>query len=132
MAAYEQALSIVSLPTTSTGLKQYRFVTLNSGGNVIYTSASGSAIGVLQGGTTGSTVHPVSVPVAIAGISKVANATASSMAAGDLVAATSRGSIKAMAAAAPVVGVVVSGSSGGANRVSYVLLAGLTASTATV
>lgn len=131
MAALEQALQIVSLPTTSTGLKQFRFCTVNTGGNVAYTANAGGSIGVLQDGTTGSTHHPTVVRVAISGISKLACSTAGTIKAGQLVMPSSVGSPLAMTAAGIPAGFIVGGSSGGANRVLYVQIAGPNASTAT-
>lgn len=132
MAAFEGGQIIVSLPTTSTGLAQYRFCTVNTNGYVAYPATLGPTIGVLQDGTTGSTHHPTVVRVAIAGISKLAMSSASTKSVGDLVAASSHGSGWAMTAAAVPAGMIVSGSSGGANRVVSVLIAGVNASTATV
>ncbi len=130
--AREQGQIIVSLPTTSTGLAQYRFVAVNSGGNLAYPAAAAAAIGIIQQGTTGSTVHPVSLPVAIAGISKLRVSTASTVATPDLVMSSSRGSAVALTAAGIVAGQVISGSSGGAGRVVNVLIAGVAGSTASV
>ena len=121
---------IVSLPCATTGIAQYRFVNISTAGNVIYTVASGPAIGVTQTGTTGSTEDPKSISVMISGISKLAVSTASTHGVGELVAATSRGSLKTAAAASHVVGQVIAGSSGGAGRVVSVLIAGVTGSTA--
>ena len=122
---------IVSLPCVTTGIPQYRFVDISTAGNVILTVASGPSIGVSQTGTTGSTVDPKSITVMLNGISKLAVSTASTHGVGEIVAATSRGSLKSMAAASVPVGRVIAGTSGGAGRVVSVLFP-VAASTATV
>lgn len=132
MAAIDQGQTIVSLPCNTTGLKPYKFVTVDASGYVTYPANAAGAIGILQGGTTGSTNVPVGVPVAIAGISKLAISTASTVGAPDLVMSSSVGSALAMTAAGVVSGKIVRGSSGGANRVVSVLIAGVNGSTATV
>lgn len=122
---------IISLPVATTGIPQYRFVTVSTAGNVILTVSNGPSIGVTQAGTTGSTVDPTgSLPVMVSGVSKLAVSTASTCGVGEVIAATSRGSIKPAAAASHIAGMVVAGSSGGAGRVVSVLIAGVSASTA--
>jgi len=130
--AWEAPGQIVSFPCATTGLKRYRFVDISTAGNVISPVVNGPTIGVLQDGTTNSTVDPTHVSVMISGISKVAVSTASTVGVGELVAASSVGSPKGFVAASVVAGRVVAGTSGGANRVLSVLIAGANASTATV
>lgn len=123
---------IVSLPCISTGIGQYKFVDISTAGNVIRPTANGQTIGVSQTGTTGSTVDPKSITVMISGISKLAGSTASTCGVGEVVAATTLGGIKPMTAAAIPAGRIIAGSSGAANRVLSVLIASVSASTATV
>src|SRR5688572_3507199 len=120
--AWESPGQIVSFPTTSTGIARYRFVNVSTSGNAIYTVVDGSAVGVTQDGTTGSTVQPTAVAVMISGVSKLAVSTASTVGVGQVVAATSRGSIKGAVAASFALGKVVAGTSGGAGRVVSVLI----------
>lgn len=123
----------ISLPTTTTGLKRYRFVNISTGGNVIYPVVNGQTIGVLQDGTTGTTRQPRACTVRVGGVSKVVTgATASTVGVGELVAASSIGVPKTMVAAAIAAGRVIAGSSGAANRVLTVLLSAPNASTATI
>lgn len=120
--AWEAPGQIVSFPTTSTGIAQYRYVNISTAGNLIYTVSNGFAVGITQAGSTGSTTPPTSLPVMISGISKLAVSTASTIGRGELIAATSRGSAKPAAAASYVTGQVVAGTSGGASRVLSVLI----------
>lgn len=122
---------IISLPCATTGIAQYRFVDISTAGNVIAPVANGQTIGVTQTGTTGSTEDPKSITVMISGVSKLAVSTASTCGVGEVVAATTAGSIKPMTAAAIPAGRIIAGSSGGAGRVVSVLLS-VAASTATV
>lgn len=128
--AYESPVHLISFPTTSTGIARYRFVDLSTSGNLIYTVSNGNAVGVVQDGSTGSTVPPNAMAVMTAGISKVAVSTASTVGVGQTVAATSRGSIKGAAAASHAVGKVVAGTSGGAGRIVSVLISPVGHSTA--
>jgi hypothetical protein len=105
---------IISLPCVSTGIHQYKFVGISTGGNVIRPLADGHVIGVAQAGTTGSTVDPSTIGV------------------GQVVAATTLGNPKIMLAASVPAGQIIAGSSGGAGRVLSVLIAGVGASTATI
>lgn len=130
--AWEAPGQIISFPTTSTGIGQYRAVNISTSGNVIYTASNGPNIGVTQAGSTGSTTPPNTLPVMVSGVSKLAGATASTVGVGEIIANTSIGKAKPMAAASYPLGKVVAGTSGGAGRVLSVLLAGVTASTATV
>lgn len=123
---------VISLPCATTGIAQYRAVTVSTAGNVIYTVSNGPTIGVTQTGTTGSTEDPKSITVMISGVSKLAVSTASTCGVGEIIACTSRGSAKPMAAASYPMGMIIAGTSGGASRVVSVLLSGVTASTATV
>lgn len=128
--AWEAPGQIITLPCATTGLARYRFVNVSTAGRVIYTVASGPSIGVLQDGTTASTVDPTAVSVMISGVSKVAVSTASTCGVGEVVAVTSRGSVKPAVAAAYAAGQIVAGTSGAAGRVVSVLIAGVGNSTA--
>lgn len=130
--AWEAPGQIISLPCVTTGIPRYRFVNVSTAGNVIYPVVNGATIGVIQDGTTGSTVDPTNVSVMISGVSKLAVVSATTVGVGEVVGASSRGSAIAMAAAAPAAGQVLAGTSGGASRVLTVLIAGVSASTATV
>lgn len=130
--AWEAPGLIISFPCVTTGIRQYQFVDISTAGRIINTVASGPAIGVSQTGTTGSTVDPTSIAVMLNGVSKLAVSTASTHGVGEIIAATSRGSLKSAAAASYVVGRVVAGTSGGAGRVVSVLIAGVQGSTALV
>lgn len=120
--AWESPGHLVTFPCVTTGIARYRFVDISTAGNVIYTVVNGPTIGVIQDGTTGSTVDPTNVSVMINGVSKVAVSTASTVGVGQTVAASSRGSIVGAAAASYAVGRVVAGTSGGAGRVVSVLI----------
>ena len=89
--AFEFPGRIVSLDTTTTGLKQFRFVKMNTGGHVLYPAKGDGTIGVLQSGSTGSTRKPQAVSVMIDGVSKL-DLVASTNHAGSFIAASSRGS----------------------------------------
>lgn len=124
--AWESGGTFITLPLT-TGLRQYRFVKVNTSGNAVYPSAStvGEAVvGVLVSeGTTGSTVDPVrGGTIQIGGVAKV-EAEASTVAKGDTITASSVGRVQSSSNAGDyAVGIVVDGSSGAANRVVSVLL----------
>lgn len=130
--AWESPGQIISLPCATTGLVRYKFVDISTAGNVIHPLANGQTIGVIQDGTTGSTVDPTNVSVMISGVSKVAVTSASTVGVGEVVGVTTAGSPTAMAAASIPAGRVIAGTSGAANRVLTVLIAGVSASTATV
>ena len=122
---------IISLPCATTGIRQYAFVNISTAGNVIAPTANGPVIGVSQTGTTGSTVDPKSITVMINGVSKLAGSTASTCGVGEIVAATTAGGVKPMAAASVPAGRIIAGTSGAVNRVLSVLFP-VAASTATV
>ena len=113
---------IVSFPTTSTGLKQYSFVKQSTSGNLIVSSLGSQVVGVIQAGSTSSTIEPAVLPVMISGISKVRTTGATTVGIPDVVSAGAAGG--AVAATGSVVGRVVGGSSGGASRILFVHLAG--------
>ena len=119
--AWEAPGQIISLPCATTGIPRYRFVNISTAGNVIYPVVNGQTIGVIQDGTTGSTVDPTNVSVMVSGVSKLAVVSASTVGVGEVVGASSRGSAIAMAAASVPAGQVIAGTSGGANRVVSVL-----------
>ncbi len=116
---------ITILPTT--GLRQFRFVKVNTSGLLAYPSASSVGTGItgvlVSNGTTGSTVDPVKgATVQIYGVAKV-EAKSSTVAVGDWITASSAGQVDSSSNAGDVVvGQVVAGTSGGANRMLSVLL----------
>lgn len=123
--AYEIPGRRITVPA-STGLKQYRFVNLSTAaatqGWAVKPAAGAAALGVItSAGTTGSTVDPGYVTVQIDGVAKV-EAASGTLAAGDLVAATTLGQVTALGAGDYAIGRVVSGSSGGANRILSVAI----------
>jgi hypothetical protein len=111
-----------SLVAASTGLARYRAVTVNSAGKAAYPALGAPIAGVLRKGSTHSTrddqiceIYP------IGSIAKMA-AGASTMAAGEFVAASSVGYAVAATGGAHRIGQIVAGSSGAAGRVLSVLL----------
>lgn len=91
--AYENPLGTNNLAIfeASTGLKQYTFVALGSGGKLVAPSTLGHAIGVLvSSGTTGSTRDDLVQSVQVYGVAKVISGS-SSIAIGDIVAADADG-----------------------------------------
>lgn len=120
----------ISLPTTSTGLVQYRFVNVSTSGNVIYPTGGGPSIGVIQDGTTGSTRQPRACTVRVAGVSKLAVVAGSTVGVGQIVVASSVGSAVGSTAGDYVSGRVIAGTSGSGARVLTVLVLPSGASTA--
>lgn len=110
---------IISMVAT-TGLSASRFVKADASGYAAYPALGAPIDGVLQESSTGSTTK-YAKPVVISGVVKV-EAPSSTIAVGDLVAASSVGKAVASTAGAYVVGRVVAGSSGGAGRLLSVLL----------
>ena len=105
----------------STGLRQFRAV-VYSGTAMGYPSAGAAIDGVIvSDGTTGSTSASQVVAVQSYGVAKI-EASASTLAAGDLCAASSVGYAVPSSAGDYTIGRVVDGSSGAANRVLSVLL----------
>lgn len=119
--AWENKSGFYTLPA-STGLSQFRFVTVNTSGNLAYPAAGAPVIGVLvSSGTTGSTDDRQVGTVQSIGVAKV-TAIASTLAVGDTVAASSIGRAVPSSATDYTVGIVVDGSSGGVGRVMSVAL----------
>lgn len=124
--AWEVTGPYITLPQT-TGLRRGRFVTVNTSGKLVY--PSGSTVGIpvvgvlVSEGTTGSTVAPVrGGTVQISGVAKV-EAKSSTTAVGDLISASSVGLVDTTTNTNDTrVGIVVAGSSGGANRMLSILL----------
>lgn len=105
----------------STGLRQFRAV-VNGASAVAYPAAGAPIDGVIVSeGTTGSTSDTQYVAVQSYGVVKM-EAPASTLSAGDLCVASSVGCAAPSSAGDYVIGRVVAGSSGGANRVLSVLL----------
>lgn len=121
--AWESPGHIISMPCVTTGIPRYSFVNVSTAGRAIFTTLGGNAIGVVQEGTTNSTVDPSAIPVMVSGVSKVRVVSASTVGVGDVISASSRGSVVASSAAAKRLGQIVAGTSGGANRIVSVLLA---------
>ncbi len=121
--AWEAPGQLITLPCVTTGIIQYSFVNVSTAGRVIYTTLGGNSVGVIQDGTTSSTVDPTAATVMVSGVSKVRVVSSSTVGVGDVIAASSRGSVVATTAAAKRLGQIVAGTSGGANRIVSVLLA---------
>lgn len=130
--AWEAPGQIVSFPCATTGLVRYRFVNISTAGRVIRTVLGGPSIGVIQDGTTGSTVDPTVASVMISGVSKIAVAASSTVGVGQIISASSHGSPVPSTVGTFVAGQIIAGSSAGANRVLSVLIAGVGNSTALV
>lgn len=119
--AFENLSGMVTVPA-STGISQFRFVTVNTSGNLAYPAAGAAALGVLvSSGTTGSTDDTQVGTVQMHGVASV-KATASTLSRGDTVAASSVGFAVPTSAGDYTVGVVVDGTSGGAGRLLTVAL----------
>jgi hypothetical protein len=127
--ARENPVLVVPFPTTSTGLVQFQAASLSTSGNLIAATTDLSPVGILQEGSTGSTVPPRSLPVMVLGISKLKLDSASTVAVPEIVSASTVGA-KTPVAGDFILGMIVEGSSGGANRVVSVLLSGPGGSTA--
>ena len=127
--ARENPVLVVPFPTTSTGLVQYQFASISTAGNLVACTTNLLPVGVLQEGSTNTTVPPRSLPVMVYGISKLKLDTATTVGVGQVIVASTIGAVGA-AAQDFVAGLVVEGTSGGANRVVSVLLSGPQGSTA--
>ena len=121
--AWESPGHLITLPCVTTGIPRYSFVNVSTAGRAIYTTLGGTAVGVVQDGTTNSTVDPTSITVMVSGVSKVRIVSSSTVGVGEIISASSRGSIVASTAAAKRLGQIIAGTSGGANRIVSVLLA---------
>lgn len=124
--AYSESADIVSqvAGTTFAATDLYKFVVVNSSGHVVVPNTTGNVLpfGTLYGRTsTTSAAGSQAVPVAIGGIVKV-NMAASTLSAGDYVAASTAGLGIAPTTDAYTAGQIVSGSSGGAGRIVSVKL----------
>ena len=126
--ARENPLGVYAFPTTSTGLVQFQFASISTSGNLIACTSNLNPVGVLQEGSTNSTVPPRSLPVMSYGISKLKLDTATTVGVAQVVTATTAGAI-APAAGDVVAGLIVEGTSGAANRIVSILLSGPTGST---
>ena len=123
--AYEIPGRCITVPA-STGLKQYRLVSLSTAaatqGRAVFPAAGAPVLGsVSYAGTTGSTTKPQYISVQVDGVAKI-EAASGTVAAGDLVSASSIGQVKSLGAGDYAVGMVVGGSSGGAGRIVSVQL----------
>lgn len=132
--AYEKIGETDTFPFGSTGLRQYRFVRLSTAG---ITAPTGSTVGLsvlgvlISSGTTGSTDASGKVgTVQLTGIAKV-EASASTLSVGDVVSASTIGQAQPATNAGDfVVGRIVDGSSGAANRILSIALSPLGSSVA--
>lgn len=119
---YKNGLNGYPLIASSTGIPQYRFVTITSTGGAGYPALGAPVAGVAYTGSTASTADSQVITVMPpGGVWKVA-CTASTLAVGDAVAASSVGYAVPTSAGAYRVGTVLAGSSGGANRIVSVLV----------
>jgi Uncharacterized conserved protein (DUF2190) len=116
--AYEIPGQMVTVPAGSTTLVQFTFVTLSTSGRAVVASNGASVFGVLQNKPT---LTGQAASVMINGVSKVL-AHGSTVAAGDLISASSVGYVAALSAGDYAVGRVVSGSSGSTGRVLTVAI----------
>lgn len=118
--AYESNLNLATLPGT-TGLVQYQAVIVNSAGRA---AKPGSTAGIAVVGVTqvSSSANDVPVTVALTGSITKIKAAASTLSAGDQFQCSSAGRAEPLTAGAYSCGYVVSGSSGGADRVLTVAL----------
>lgn len=116
--AYEVTNGPLSL-VASTGIKRHRFVTFN-GGKVTYPAVGMPASMVtVSAGTTGSTEdgnYVSCLPLSNASAVMV-EAAGSTLSAGDLVSASSRGKIVAASSDVWVLGQIIAGSSGSTGRI---------------
>jgi hypothetical protein len=134
--AYEKIGETDSFPFASTGIRQYRFVNISTSGLVLPNASTvgQSVLGVLiSSGSNGSTEQLGKYgTVQFTGIAKV-EAEASTLVTGQLVSASSVGRAQSCTNAGDfVVGRIVAGSSGAANRVISVALTPLGSSIAPV
>lgn len=129
--AREHPVLVAPFPTTSTGLVRYQFGSISTSGQVIAGTSNNQPFGVVQDGTTGSTRQPRAVSLMLYGISKLKLDTATTVGVGQLVAASTIGAV-GLAAEDIAAGLIVEGTSGGANRIVSILLSGPAASTASV
>ena len=127
--AREHPVLVIPLPTTSTGLVQFQFASVSTSGNLVACTSNLHAVGVLQEGSTNSTVPPRSLPVMVSGVSKLKLDTATTVGVGQLVVASTAGALTA-AAQDFVAGLIIEGTSGSSNRIVSVLLSGPQGSTA--
>ena len=127
--AREHPVLVIPLPTTSTGLVQFQFASVSTSGNLVACTSNLHAVGVLQEGSTNSTVPPRSLPVMVSGVSKLKLDTQTTVGVGQLVVASTAGALTA-AAQDFVAGLIIEGTSGSSNRIVSVLLSGPQGSTA--
>lgn len=117
--AYEIPGQLITVPaSTDLSASQYRFVTVNGSGQAALPANGASIAGVLQNKPT---VGGQAATIMINGVSKV-KAAGSTVAAGDIVSASSVGFAVALSAGDYAVGRVLAGSSGSTGRVLTVLL----------
>ena len=119
---YKNGLNGFPMIAASTGIPQYRFVAITSTGGAGYPAAGAPVAGVSYDGSTASTrAGQVITVMPPGGVWKVA-CSASTLAVGDAVAASSVGYAVPTSAGDYRVGTVVAGSSGAANRIVSVLV----------
>lgn len=116
--AYEESLTCISVPANADlSASQYRFMKVNSSGNLIAATANGAADGVLQNkpsaaGMAGS--------LAIAGVSQVE--AGSAITAGDHVAVATGGKAATAATGATVVGRAMQSASGDGSIIAVLIV----------
>lgn len=118
--AYESNLILTTLPGT-TGISQYQAVIVNSAGRAAKPSST-AGIAVLGVAQVASTATDNAVTIALPGSVTKILAASSTLAAGDQFQCSSAGRAEPLTAGAYSMGYVVSGSSGGADRVITVAL----------
>lgn len=112
--AYEIPGQMVTVPASADlTAKQYTFVTVDANGQAASPAAGGTVFGVLQNKPEAA---GVAASVMINGLSKV-KAAGSTVAAGDVVAASTAGRAIAVGAGNYAVGRVIAGSSGSTDRI---------------
>ena len=127
--AWESPGLTISLPCVTTGLKRYQYGSITTGGAVVACTTDLIPVGIIQDGSTGSTVLPEAVSVMVSGVSKLVLDSASTVGVGQLISASTVGG-KTSVAGDFVAGLIIAGTSGGADRVVSVLLAAPNYSTA--
>lgn len=120
--AWSNDTNLITLPFQSTGIRQYRAVVADAATGVDYPNGSTANLQPITGvlissGTTGSTDASAKYgTIQIAGVAKI-EAASSTLAAGNLCSASTLGQVTPASTAGVVIGRVIDGSSGGANRV---------------
>lgn len=116
--AYEESLTCISVPANADlSTSQYRFVKLNSSGNIVAATAAGAADGVLQNKPNAAGVAGA---VAIAGVSQVEASAA--ITAGDDVAVATGGKAATATSGDIVVGRAMQSASGDGSIIAVLIV----------